>query len=386
MSNKQAHRNNHRIVLIPRAPRKPRWLQTKMKADLSRVVFAAVCLAISGCMGKVPEEIYMEGRKAFEAADYEEAERSLTEFVSKYPSHDYVPPAYYFVGVARDRLGDSTGAIEAFLEAEKWAREPQVRLYAQIGLAALYRQAGQWEDSLHRLRALVKSTSGDDRKNFAIEVAQTLQLSGRIEEASAYLWERATTTDEPRFRGDYLLSLADMYWATDTVKPMLRVLSEIIEDASIPQDLRVDAFYWRGRAFEQLDRFDDAIQNFKDLQETFPGTIDAIEASVALAVLCQEEKPALSEAYLREATEQFARRIAEATESADTRTALRARIAEAYFRVERYEEAIATYEQIQLLNPDNDQVQQFVDQRIQQIRDVYAQESKIKKGILEQPG
>jgi TolA-binding protein len=350
------------------------------------ILILPVWIVLSGCVGKVPEEVYAEGRKAFDAVNYEEARQHFEEFVRKYPNHGLIAPAYYFLGRARARLGNSTGAIEAFVEVEKKAEEPTFRINSQVYLAALYRERGEWKASLDKLQHLIDVTSGDTQKNFAIEYAQTLRESGEIEEASAYLWGRASETSEPSFRGEYLLSLADIYWATETVEPMLVVLSEIIQDASIPQELRVQAFYWRGRALEQTDRFDEAAQNFQELQETFPGTIDAVEAKVALAILYQEKDAELAESHLREATEEFARLIADATESAETRSILRARMAEAYFRFGKYEEAIAAYEKILLLNPEDDQVQKSVGRRVQQIRDAYARESVDDKGLPHDEG
>jgi len=336
---------------------------------------------LSGCAGPVPEELYAQGRKAFDSVDYRRAADKLDQFVTEFPEHQYVPPAYYFLGKARERLGDATGAIEAFQEAEKRALTPDLRIESQVFLASLYRELGEWDRAIGMLRALVSETSGANRKNFAIELALTLRSAGRVDDASAYLGERIRQETDPRFRGEYLLSLADVHWATDELDTLLPILNALIEDASVPRDLRVRGFYWKSRAFEQAGRFDDAVRTFENLGETFPGTVDAAEARAELAALYRDRDPELAESHLRAATEAFARLVEEATDSAETRNVLRARIAEAYARVQRYEDAIAAYEQLRRLNPDDDAVQQSVTRRLQQIRSQYARDTVVEGGL-----
>lgn len=347
-----------------------------------RMVLAGLSAAVlSGCGGPVPEEVYYEARKAFDAVDYANAERGFVEYVTSYPKHEYVPPAYYFLGVARARQGDSTGAIEAFREAEQRSLEPQLRVEAQVYLASLYREREEWDAALGKLRALVEGTAGATQKNFALELAQTLRRAGRIEAASAYLWERSAGAADPRFRGEYLLSAADLYWATPTIDRTLAALDAIVEDASLAPDIRVRGYMWRGRALEQAGRTDEAAVNYQELRDAFAGTVDGAEADVALAALFQEKDPARAETHLRQATEEFSRLIETATESAERRTVLRARIAEAYARLKRHEEAIAAYEEIQRLNPDDHQIQESVTIRLQQLRDAYRRDSVVKEAI-----
>jgi len=349
---------------------RPGGMVTNLRSLLA-ILAAALPLFLAGCVGEVPEEVYADGRKAYDSLDFRKAEEKFAEFVRKYPAHEYIPPAYLWLAKARARLGDSTGAIEAFRKAEELAPEPNVRLDARVNLAQIYRHRQEWDPALEQLAGLVATTSGDVKRNFIINYATTLWESGRVEDASAYLHARAASADNPRHRGEYLLSLAGLYLSAEDYDPAVGVLGSIIGDASAPEHLATTAYMWRASALSEEGRIPEAEKDYLDLQERFPDSIAAIEADVELSVLFQKEDPEKADAYLRAATEAFADRVREATESVQA-ARLEGRLARAYFRVERYQDAIDTYERIREENPDDTVLQEQIENLIQEVRQAMA--------------
>jgi len=321
-------------------------------------------------VGEVPEQIYADGRKAYEDLDFQKAEEKFAEFVWKYPDHDYAPPAYLWLAKARVRINDSTGAIEAFRKAAEVAPEPGVRIESLVNLAQLYRERGEWNQALATLRELVDTTQGDNQKNFAIGYGSTLWESGDVEGASEYLHGMAEVAKSPRHRADFLLSLAELESLDNKFTEEAAVLSEIINDASTPAERATTAYLWRGNALAQAGETEAAEANYRELRERYPDSIDAVEAMVELAALAKEEnEPERAAAWLHDASMEFAKRIRSATDDVAARIQLEGRLARAYFRLGRYEAALHTYEKIQRMNPGDARLEEQVEALKREVRE-----------------
>ena len=334
-------------------------------------VVLGVCIGLGllGCSPEVPEEAYEKGLSNFNIAEHHRAIEDFDHFISTFPEHAMVPLAYLRKGQAKFYIGDSTGAVLDLREAEKRAQEPRLRYEAHVSMVNVYRKMEDWVSAIEMTKATIDETGGENRRNSELALADLYWRSGRREEADRFLRELAETTSDPAFRAEYLLSLADLCFATPTIQTVTEICRQIVSDPEVPDDYRHTAYVWMSDIYRRNNQPEQAVAALLEIHKDFPNSTYSAGADVAIAQIYQPIDPQQSEVYLRSATEAYTALIAEATGDLDEQNVLMARMGDAYFWLNRLDEAARVYQEIFDQNPGNREVRSLVGERLRQIRD-----------------
>ena len=161
-------------------------------------------LADSGVSTDVARQaLLLAGRAELEAGHLTAAAESLTRFVETYPQDRQVPTAWFWLGRAREGLGDGRAAAEAYrryLDAR-----PLLQSYVQERIADALARAGDHEGAITAYRAAADAATDSASKAAALEgLAASARALQHYDQALAVYDEILRTAQLPTYRAQIL--------------------------------------------------------------------------------------------------------------------------------------------------------------------------------------
>ncbi len=194
-----------------------------MRGNRGSIVVALVLLAAftpNLAAQQQPSGDFVAGINAIDAGDYNEAIAKLQKTVQAQPRNE---AAYYYLGIANFHLEQYPAALAAFREAERLApARPGVRLY----IAHIYTRQGASDEAIAAYQQELAKLEGPQRADTLVALGSTLAQAGKLQQAREIL-ARAVYYD-PKY---------------------------------------VEALYYYGHVFLQLDQPKKALEQFEKARE-----------------------------------------------------------------------------------------------------------------------
>ncbi|MGD9519704.1 MAG: tetratricopeptide repeat protein, partial [Armatimonadota bacterium] len=142
---------------------------------------AIVFCAVGWAQEEQPADPFVQGVDLVRSGRYEEAEQLLQQVVEASPDNE---PAWYYLGVARFRRGNNTGALEAFVKARDLAPG---RPGPTFFIGQVYERQGAYEEALRAYQRELALRRGRDEGEVYCAIGRTYALMGRLDDASEAL-------------------------------------------------------------------------------------------------------------------------------------------------------------------------------------------------------
>ncbi|MFA5144970.1 MAG: tetratricopeptide repeat protein [Candidatus Omnitrophota bacterium] len=189
---------------------------------------------------------YALGLAYFQKQDYNSSKDVFAKFQEEFKDSSLRPQAMYLLGTSLYNLGDFPGAIEVFKNiARGYGQDTELTQKAEYEIADCFYQMGEEKEAMARFKAL-RSKYPDSK------------LTPEI------MW----------WLGEY-------YYRHNELELARRYFTSLIRDFP-KSNLIADAYYALGSSFTEESRYEEAIENFKKIEE--PGRSDLSgQAAVAIA-------------------------------------------------------------------------------------------------------
>lgn len=164
---------------------------------------------------------FVTGVELVRTGRYEQGEQLLAQVVQQSPENQ---PAWFYLGIARFRLGNDAGALDAFTKARELAPgRPGPTFY----IGQVYERQGAYDEALRAYEKELTLRRGRGEGEVYCAIGRAEFLVGRYDEAEAALWKAMHL--EPNF---------------------------------------VEAMYWLGRVYTAKRKFEDAEKVFNKARDT----------------------------------------------------------------------------------------------------------------------
>jgi len=194
--------------------------------------------------------------------------------------------SHYMLGVSYLRSGDPTMALKEFLLAEK-ADEDDARVQNGIGQAYYYKRAYN-EAEKHYLRAIALS---EDNPQYQNNLAACYLTAGRLDDAIRYFTAAAS---------NLLFARSEIAWSgAGNAQLQKKAYVEALDsfNSALAVNRRfAPAYYYRGEAYDALDKSDKAVEDYRKAIEYEPNYADA-HFKLGLALLKQRDTPGAVKAF-----------------------------------------------------------------------------------------
>ncbi|MBC7287538.1 MAG: tetratricopeptide repeat protein [Armatimonadetes bacterium] len=189
----------------------------------SLVLVAAVwaLAAVMAVAQEQPANVFVQGVELLGKGSYQEAEQLLRQAVAENPDNE---PAWYYLGVARFRLGNDAEALEAF----------------------------------NRARALAPGRPGP-----ALYIGQIYERRGAYAEALR-AYQRDLALRRERDTAEVYCALARVYYLMGDFNSAQEAATKALRQ----EPKMVEAMYWLGKALTELGRFNEAQDAFETARDT----------------------------------------------------------------------------------------------------------------------
>ena len=195
---------------------------TRSRAVLSAAV-AALVFGVLGAWAQDERQAdpFVQGVELVRSGQYPEAEAALSQAVEASPDNG---PGWYYLGVARFRQDNLSGALEALQKARDLnPGRPGPLLF----IGQVYEKQGAYTEALHAYEREISYRHGQDEAEVRNSIGRTYFLLGQYDQAADSLLK--TLREEPRF---------------------------------------VESMYWLARSYTELKRYDDAQKIFERARDT----------------------------------------------------------------------------------------------------------------------
>ena len=252
--------------------------------------------------------------------------------------------AAYYEAVNRELAGQTTEAIDAFLTLVNGWPESSLRDHALYELGKVYYDLRMWEEANETFARLLAEYPDSEL------VGETLELRGntfvalgdfdRAEEA----FEEAVDLDAApaSLKDDLTFQKAWLQYREGDYGPASQAFLSIHERGE-DTPWTSDALFWAGESFYQLGQLDRAAELLNRYLQQYPGGKHVDPAYYALGWT------RFKQGRYEEAAQSFERFLASYRERSDYvpyRTDAILRLADAYYALKRYDEAIGAYERV----------------------------------------
>ncbi len=190
------------------------------------VLVAAVAALVFGVLGAWAQEDrqadpFVQGVESVRSGQYSDAEASLQQAVEASPDNG---PAWYYLGIARFRQDNLSGALEALQKARDLnPGRPGPMLF----IGQVYEKQGAYTEALHAYEREISYRRGQDEAEVRNSVGRTYFLLGQYDQATDTFLK--TLREEPRY---------------------------------------VEAMYWLGRSYTEEGKYEEAKRTFQKARET----------------------------------------------------------------------------------------------------------------------
>ena len=194
------------------------------------------------------------------------AKQNLTEFLAHKRTGPEAGQAYYELGTIY-RAEGSTDLATAYFRQASTAAPSSV---ASSDIAAMLFESGEYTDAIKQYLHLIQTDSGEAQRGFKARVIiarlRNNELGAADKDVASFSKKYKPTDEESSSfeleRGSYFFRKADY---TNARKSFEKVESKYDESASAPE-----AMYWLGKISEVLNKPQDAIKIFQNLQKSYP--------------------------------------------------------------------------------------------------------------------
>ncbi len=163
---------------------------------------------------------FVQGVELVRAGRYQEGEQLLQQVVEQSPENQ---PAWFYLGVARFRQGNDSGALEAFVKARDLARgRPGPTYY----IGQIYERQGAYEEALRAYEKELTLRRGRREGEIYCAIGRVYALLGRFDEAIDAL-RKAMNMEENFVEAMYWLGR--VYTATGQYEDAEKVLNHARE-------------------------------------------------------------------------------------------------------------------------------------------------------------
>ncbi len=200
------------------------------------------------------------------AGNSAEAKQYLTAFLTHKRTGPEAGQAYYELGTMY-RAEGSTDLATAYFRQASAAAPTSI---ASSDVAAMLFESGEYADAIKQYLHLIQADSAEARRGFEARVIiarlRNNELGAADKDIASFSRKYEPTDEETSSfeleRGTYFFRKADY---TNAKKSFEKVESKYDETASAPE-----AMYWLGKIAEVLNKPQEAIKIFQNLQESYP--------------------------------------------------------------------------------------------------------------------
>jgi pentatricopeptide repeat protein len=376
----------------------------------SLVVFfvpLAVASVLAGC-GNNPDKASERAFRAAQQQDWIGASLYAREFINRFPEDQRIRDIYNLLVNCHLRLGDWALARSVCEEIVQRFPDELTRAGAEQVLGRTYLGEGNFDRALASFSQIADSTTHIRFRLLAIDDVATAYeiMAGRVGSSTAPEWGKAESVyndwlalaalpeaasnipDITSARANILQRRAQIWAQAGDFRKAADAFGAIAAASYIPDLNRAEGSYLRSESLQVLFRGRDRkapltpearqelIHSFEQTAQDFSETDYGIWARVELCKLYKPTDPEKAEMHLSEAVKRYQKYVDNPAEPAMLQFYM-TKIGDAYLHVEEIDRAEKAFQDLRKTFPDNQQVVQYTDRKLQAIRDFRAKPSGI---------
>ncbi|MCM8797393.1 MAG: tetratricopeptide repeat protein [Candidatus Omnitrophica bacterium] len=257
--------------------------------------------AYSSLLKDYPDSLYSDyvqyqlGLSFLKSSDYDAAILNFFTLIKNYPKSKLLEDAYYALGLAYFQKQDYNSSREVFAKFQSALKESNFRPQALYLLGSSLYNLGRFTEAIEVFKDIAKTYSHDTElvQKAEYEIADCFSRMGNEKEAIARFTALRSKYPDSSLTAEIMWWLGDYYYRQGNLNLAHRYFSALIRDFS-RSNLVADAYYALGCVLEEESRYEEAIENFKRVNELGKSDL-AGQAAVSIArIYAKENKKELA--------------------------------------------------------------------------------------------
>jgi len=257
----------------------------------------------------VDDAYYYIGLGYFRMGQYDRSLEAFDEIITNHPKSKYIEEAGFWIAVCRVELGERLAGRERLRRLTTTATKKKWQAEAWSRLADMYFEDKEYDSAAAAYLTVAEEFGSEEISNRArFKAGEAFTLAGQQEKALEQFY--LTLQEKPPDNVVYAtrVRMADAYFGREMIDSGL-VLLEALAGSDLYYDSLGVLQLKIGGGLEQAGRYDEAIETYTDITETFDKTKWSAEAFYRIGYIHQKQFfdfPAARE-YYEKAKQEFAR-------------------------------------------------------------------------------
>lgn len=237
----------------------------------------------------VDDALWLIGKSYYNMGEYLQADRKFKELVTNHPESKFADDSFYYKGLCQIELGNNNLAMEAFDSIERIFKKSEYIDDVYFVRGKIAKDDMECAEAIELFSLYLEKYSGEDsaaKAEFHIGEC-TEQLGNSLEAYIAYSdVNRYKPSRQLRF--DAALAAASAILKTDSVSRGMEILTDLAKDERyFEQSARIRLKIAEGHYLQ--NQVEEAINEYNQVTEQSPKSIEAAEAYYRLGLIYQNE-------------------------------------------------------------------------------------------------